>query len=69
MKRRKGNYCHQAFPQILGATLDFMKNQKQSQKSRNSDIKFKSVKLLQKLPIDLLNMVKMFVFPTLLFKS
>ena len=34
MKRRKNNYCHQSYPQILVAPPDFMKIQKQTIKSR-----------------------------------
>ena len=34
IKTRKNSYCHQAYPKILVATLDFTKIQTQSQKSR-----------------------------------
>lgn len=49
IKRRKSNYCHQAYSQILVTTLDFMKILKQTEKSRNRvlDIQISSLSQLQ----------------------
>ena len=33
MKMRKNSYCHQAYPQIVVASLDFVKIVKQTQKA------------------------------------
>lgn len=49
IKRRKSNYCHQSYSQILVTTLDFMKILKQTEKSRNRvlDIQISSLSQLQ----------------------